>query len=89
MTGDESALSDGKQTLLRALDSIEEIETEMGCQVAYVAVVYSIFKDDEEGKIHDQGGWNHSTAPAWLIAAMLRQAADAVECAVHTAEDEE
>ena len=81
-------LSEAKQTLLRALESIEEIETEMGCDVAHVAVVYSVYKQDEDQQIHDQGGWNHSTAPAWLIGAMLRRAAESIEDAPRPADSD-
>lgn len=84
----DEALSDAKQTLLRALDSITELEEEMGVPVAHVAVTYAIFKD-EDGVIHDKSGWNHSTGPAWLIAAMLRQATDSIELSVQAEKEEE
>ncbi len=83
------ALSDAKQVLLRALDSITEIEQEMDAEVRHVAVVYSVYKEDEDGRIHEDGGWNHSPDPAWLIGAMLRRGADAVEDATEPDEDDE
>lgn len=73
------ALSEAKQVLLRALDSIADIEQEMDAEVRHVAVVYSVYREEKDGGIHEQGGWNHSSDPAWLIGAMLRRGADAVE----------
>lgn len=72
-------LSEAKQTLLRALEAIEETEAELDAEVKHVCVVYSVYTRDDEGKIHESGGWNMSNDPAWLIAAMLRRGADAVE----------
>jgi hypothetical protein len=86
---EESALSEAKQVLLSALDSINEIEQEMDAEVKHVAVVYSVYKQDEDGYISDNGGWNHSSEPAWLIGAMLRRGADAIEGATEPAEDDE
>jgi hypothetical protein len=86
---EESALSEAKQVLLSALDSINEIEQEMDAEVRHVAVVYSVYKQDEDGSIHDNGGWNHSSEPPWLIGAMLRRGADAIEDATEPAEDDE
>jgi hypothetical protein len=75
----DEGLSDAKQVLLRALESIGEIEDEMGAEVRHVAVVYSVYRKDDDGTINEQGGWNHSDDPDWLIAAMLRKGADSVE----------
>lgn len=33
----------------------------------------------DQGNIAHSGGWNHSNAPDWVIAAMLRRTADAIE----------
>lgn len=85
----ETALSEAKQVLLNALDSINEIEEEMDAEVRHVAVVYSVHKKDEDGSIHEQGGWDHSSDPNWLIGAMLRRGADAVEGATEPDEDDE
>lgn len=82
-------VSEAKQTLLRALDSITEMEEESGAEVRYVAVAYSAYREDEDGTIHDLGGWNHSSAPAWLITAMLRHTAEAIEGSVVTDVDGE
>jgi len=86
---EETALSEAKQVLLHALDSITEIEEEMDAEVRHVAVVYSVHKQGESGCIHEQGGWNHSSDPDWLIGAMLRRGADAVEAPRESGEDEE
>ena len=82
-------LSEAKQTLLRALDAIEELEQESGTEVRHVAVVYAVWHEDDDHFIHDKSGWNHSTAPAWLIGAMLRNGADAIEAAVHSADEDD
>lgn len=86
---EDTALSEAKQVLLSALDSIGEIEEEMDAEVRHVAVVYSVYKRDDEGLICEQGGWNHTSDPDWLIGAMLRRGADAVEDARGPAEDDE
>ena len=82
-------LSEAKQVLLRALESIEETEEEIGAEVRHVAVVYSVYKEDEDGQIHEEGGWNHSSDPAWLIGAMLRRGAESIESSTRSADDEE
>jgi hypothetical protein len=86
---EDTALSEAKQVLLSALDSINEIEQEMDAEVRHVAVVYSVYKSDEDGCISDNGGWNHSSEPAWLIGAMLRRGADAIEDATEPAEEDD
>ena len=86
---EDTALSEAKQVLLAALESISELEEEMDAEVRHVAVIYSVYREDDEGQIHEQGGWNHSSDPAWLIGAMLRRGADAVEDSPEPAEDEE
>lgn len=79
-------LSDAKQSLLRALESIETVEQDMGGEVRHLCVVYSVVKRDEEGNIHEEGGWNHSEDPDWLVAAMLRRAATYIEGSAYIAE---
>lgn len=86
---EDTALSEAKQVLLSALDSINEIEQEMDAEVRHLAVVYSVYKQDEDGLIADNGGWNHSSEPAWLIGALLRRGADAIEDATEPAEEDE
>jgi hypothetical protein len=84
----DSALSDAKQTLLRALEHIEEIEREMDGTVWALCVVYSITNVNEEtGDVHESSGWNATSEPAWATAAMLRLAADHIEAS--PADDEE
>jgi hypothetical protein len=83
-------LSDAKQTLLRALEEIENCEEEMDASVGYLTVVYSVHgKLDEDGGVHEQGGWVSTNEPSWVTAAMLRRAADALEGAVVVADDED
>jgi len=85
----DTALSEAKQVLLNALDSINEAEEEMGAEVRHVAVIYSVYKTNDEGQIEEEGGWNHSSDPAWLVAAMLRRGATAVENSVEPSDDED
>jgi hypothetical protein len=83
-------LSPAKQTLLRALDSIEEIEADLGAEVRHVAVVYSVYRFDEaDGMLRENSGWNHSSDPAWIIAALLRRVAKRVDSYPQTVDDGE
>lgn len=85
----DEPLSEAKQTLLRALDAIGEIESEMDAEVRHVAVVYSIYKQEDDGSIHENGGWNHSNDPSWLTAALLRRGADSIEESYEPADEDE
>lgn len=76
---ENDALPEAKQTLLRALEQIEEAEKEMGAGISFLCVTYELYRTTEEGNIAHSGGWNHSDAPDWVIAAMLRRTADAIE----------
>ena len=82
-------LSEAKQTLLRALESIEELEQNTGAEVQHIAVVYGVWKTDEEGNIRDYSGWNHSAAPAWLIGSLLRESAELIEMSAETVGDDD
>lgn len=82
-------LSDAKQTLLRALESIEEVEEDLGGRVWALCVVYSVTKVDDEGRTHENGGWNATSEPAWATAAMLRRAADYIERDVYGRDPDE
>lgn len=77
--GSTKGLSDSKQVLLRALESIEECESEVGSEVRHVCVVYSVYRENEKQEIEESGGWNHTADPAWLIGTMLRRAATFIE----------
>ena len=76
---DPSPVSDAKGVLLSALESIEEVEQEMGHAVRHIAVVYSVHGKTDDGSTREQGGWNHSSDPDWLIGALLRRCADSIE----------
>ena len=76
---EEPTLSEAKSTLLRALGAIEETEQDMNAEVKFLAVVYEMHRTTEEGHIAHSGGWNHSDAPDWVIAAMLRRTANFIE----------
>jgi hypothetical protein len=71
-----------KDTLLRALDQLDEAETDLGGLPEYVelVVVYSIgLVQGEDGAFHEVGGWSATPGPHWSQAAMLRRAATAFE----------
>lgn len=78
-TSPNGDLSDAKQTLLRALEQIEEIEGEIGGQVWALAVAYSVTRVHDDGTVEESGGWSSTSEPAWVTAALLRRAADSVE----------
>lgn len=84
---DDSPLSSAKQVLLNALDSINEVEDEMNADVRHVAVVWSVHHKNEDGEIVDNGGWNHSSDPAWLIGTLLRRGADSIEASTRGPDD--
>ncbi len=85
--------SDARQAILNALDSLDELEADMGAKVQHLAVVYSVTKKDtdSDGETHtcESGGWNHTTDPDWLIAALLRKCATAIEDSPTLADDED
>lgn len=73
---------DARATLLRALEQIEQAENELGDggEVRHLVVVYSATKTLEDGGCHEVGGWCATTDPTWIQAALLRRAADSIEC---------
>jgi hypothetical protein len=80
---DQAAPSDARQTLLRALDQIDEIEEEMGGKVWALCVCYSVTKIHQDGSVEENGGWSATSEPAFVTAAMLRRAARHVEGSPH------
>lgn len=76
---DQAAPSDARQTLLRALDQIDEIESEMGGNVWALCVVYSVTRVHDDGFVEENGGWSATSEPAWVTGALLRRAAESVE----------
>jgi hypothetical protein len=80
---------DAKSTLLNALEQIEEVEQDLEAEVRQVAVVYSVHRTNEDGQVVHQGGWTHSSDPAWLIVALLRHMADELQEADAADEDED
>lgn len=79
--------SDAKQTLLRALEAIEDTEREMDANVRFLAVVYAVDSADDSGDIHGTLGYQHSSDPNWVIAALLKKGAELVEVS-HIPEEE-
>lgn len=86
-----SVLTEAKETLLRALEQIEEAEADLDAEPtrADLCVVYSIGCKLEEGGFHEIGGWSSTSGPEWLHAAMLRRAADARDASARTSGDDE
>jgi hypothetical protein len=72
-----------KATLLRALQSIEDSERELGpeTQVRHLAVVFSVVGPGPEGAIEEHIGWESTEDPEWLTAALLRRAAAIMDAA--------
>jgi len=71
-----------KATLLRALEQLDDAETDLGaeCDSIHVCVVYSAGRQqDGDGSWHEVGGWVNTSGPLWLHAAMLRRTADALD----------
>ncbi len=67
-------LSEARQVLLTALDSLDEIEEEHGeAQRLYLTVVYA-----HTVKGRTCTGWNSTDDPTFITAALLREVADAI-----------
>ena len=87
-----SAVSKAKDTLLRALDQLEEAEQTLEADPDQVdlIVVYSIGREDgENGAWHEVGGWASTAGPKWLHAAMMRRAAQSFDDAALAQDNEE
>ena len=85
-----AAVDEAKAALLRALEQLEEAETELGGPAERVdlVVVYSVGRKDGEEAWHDIGGWACTAGPKWLHAALLHRAADAWDTAAVPEDDE-
>lgn len=81
--------ADAKGVLLRALAQIETIERDLDGKVWALCVCYSVTKVDDDGNVHENGGWCATEEPAWVTAAMLRRSADAVEESTRPADEAE
>jgi len=75
-----TAISRAKDTLLRALDQIEQAEQDLDAEPERVdlIVVYSIGSDDAEAW-NEVSGWASTAGPEWLFAALMRRAAAAFD----------
>jgi len=85
------AVQRAKDTLLRALDELEEAEATLDDEPDRVdlAVVYSIGRDAAGGGAwHEVGGWASTAGPKWLHAALLRRAAESFDEAALAQDDE-
>lgn len=86
-----TSVDKAKDTLLRALDQLEQAEQDLEAEPERVdlVVVYSIGHDHQgDGAYHEVGGWASTSGPQWLHAAMLRRAADAFDEDAYAADDD-
>ncbi len=74
----ETAVAAAKATLLRALDQLQQAESDLEDQPDRVdlIVVYSIGRDCRDGDYHEVGGWASTAGPQWMFAALMRRAAE-------------
>lgn len=84
------AVSRAKDTLLRALEQLENAENDLGSEPTRVdlVVTYSIGYAEMDGAWHEIGGWASTPGPKWTHAAMLRRAANAQDVAACAIDDE-
>jgi hypothetical protein len=84
-------IAHARATLLRALESIDAAEGDLGgkAERCDLVVVYSVGRrEDGDGAWHDVGGWASTPGPKWVHAALLRRAADANDDASYAVDDE-
>lgn len=84
------ATSQAKDTLLRALEELEDAESALTVEPDRVdlVVVYSIGKAMGDGAWHEVGGWASTPGPKWMHAAMLRRGAEAFDESAVAIDDE-
>lgn len=84
-------LSAGKQTLLRALDQINEIEQDDHGQVKHLVVTYAVQHKPEDEATYTTVGWASTDDPSFIVAALLKETALLVDGQWRdaTSEDEE
>lgn len=71
----QAPVSEARQVLLAALESLDEIQAEHGeAQRLYLTVAYA---HSIEGQTCT--GWNSTDDPTFVTAALLRTVADAIE----------
>lgn len=72
---DSIAPSEARQVLLRALDSLDQIEREYGeAKRTYLVVVFAHQVEDETVR-----GWESTNEPTFITTALLREVADYIE----------
>jgi hypothetical protein len=86
------AVAKAKDTLLRALEQLEQAEGDLEHPPDRVdlIVVYSIGREmpEDDGSWHEVGGWTSTAGPTWMHGAMLRRCADAFDAPAFAAHDE-
>lgn len=85
-----TAISQAKDTLLRALDQLEQAERDLDGDAERVdlIVTYSIGRDRGPEGWDEVTGWACTPGPKWLHAALLNRAADAQADAAVAVDDE-
>lgn len=79
------APSDARQTLLRAMDNLDDIEADFGpAKRTYLIVVYAHQVDGQTVR-----GWAATDDPSFVTVALLREVADAIEQGRGWGEDDE
>ena len=70
--------TEAKDTLLRALEQLEQAEQDLNAQPERVdvIVIYSIGRNQDD-EWHEIAGWSATGGPKWVHAALLQRAADA------------
>lgn len=85
MNIDHGAPSDARQTLLRALSNLDEIEQEHGeARRIYLITAYAHQADGSTIR-----GWAATDDPSFITVALLREVADAIEQGVGWEPDED
>lgn len=84
-----AATTQARDTLLRALEQLEQAETDLGTEPTRVdlIVIYSIGYESHEDW-NEISGWACTPGPKWLHAALLQRAADAQHNDIIPADDE-
>ena len=81
---------DARATLLRALEQLEEAESDLSeADQVNLCVVYSAGSTDDEGCWNEIGGWVNTSGPLWVHAAMLRRTATRLDDGYDPPEDDE
>lgn len=91
--GSEPALSEGKQTLLRALEHVSEVEETDDGELRFLGVAWAVKHKPDDEPTYTTIGWSATDEPSFVIAALFREVANGVEndwrASVQESEDED